>query len=370
MEQKSVVEQWDMIKIMEAVLALPNNLDSLALRETRKHWVTDGTMIWSTEPIFHEKQFLIDSCNHQPFASTTNPLEYDNEQGRRLQVADVTITYRQAIDLTDDVGEIFFDETSARFKDSRPHILVKGLNAFFARHARRQLRHPNVPVPTTLWPPADANAQTLDDNPFVCVGANKSFGTGAGKSLENQNKTVCAKDGFTLSVRPGVEAMFINLGKATSGFFEPNITVQDFINNAWDARSLSEILGCLKGLKVKITYKTRDTTAVTFPSSRSRIRFIMEVTDFCEVETRISRTPLWPRAKNVAHWYHPNSPYNRDNQYPTQTIHLVNDWDFAVTLATMRGSTQSAQNGTQPSVCRFCRGSLSLVVSLQLRRRR
>ncbi|KAK3058482.1 hypothetical protein LTR09_000046 [Extremus antarcticus] len=312
-QQSVVKKQWDMIEALEVLLRTQQtDVDVMALNKNLPYWVTDGTMIWSTRPIFNESETAPGSYRHGQLPP--QQLQYDNECGRTLVIDSIFITFHQAINLSRPVSELFHDSTSAKFKDSVPNILVKGLNAFFSRHARRLLSHPATARPHI----PHATAQTSNDNPFVCVGASKSFhGATAGRDLDPR-KTIAAKSGFSLSVRPGVASMYVNLSKATSPFFAKSITVQDFIDAA-RGRSENEIINCLKGLKVEIKLMTNN-TAVTFPKVRNRIRFIKEVSTKNVFQEDRLRPGQWPQLpfeqQTVGHWFDANSPYRRQHPHP------------------------------------------------------
>ncbi|KAK5170195.1 uncharacterized protein LTR77_004781 [Saxophila tyrrhenica] len=313
--QRSVVKkQWDMIQIFNERLR-QTNPDSQALRANVAYWVTDGSMIWSTRPIFNESETEPFAYQHGPLPSPQ--LTYRNECGRALTIETVNFKYRQAIDLSKPMHEIFFDHTSIRFRDSEPNILVKGLNAFFSRNVRHQLRHPSMP----------------QANDFICVGANESYpgGTGpkASQPLDNR-QMICAKHGFSLSIRPGVQSMYVNLSNATTPFFEEAITVQAFYDAGVRAGSTAgELRNCLKGLKVKITHTVNQ--AQVFPANRPElmIRFIKEVSVPVHQEKRIS--PTWHPVTNVGAWYDRNSVHRQHAEFPNPHLVLTKD-DYAVNV--------------------------------------
>lgn len=300
-----VKKQWDMLAILrECTLQNAAPSDSCKmLRDKLSQWVTDGTMVWSTLPLFSQG----DPAAHPTAVELLEtPLQYENECGTILTIQQINIKYRQTIQLNANVANTFFDNASSRFKDSTPNILVKGLNAFFARHARRQLAHPLL--------------QTAQ-SPYISVGAAKTFHTQDPDA--NLTGALRAKHGFFLSVRPGVEETFINLTKATSPFIG-DVTVQQFLS-ADTERSDNERQSCLRGVKVEITYRTnKDGGPSPRRQANSKFRFIKEIGRLVGDERSISRSK-WPNSnvKSVADWYSSTSPYATDPEFPVnyQIIH-------------------------------------------------
>ncbi|KAK4539622.1 hypothetical protein LTR36_010505 [Oleoguttula mirabilis] len=284
-----VKKQADKLLALEASLSLPlcNNLQT-----HRNSWVTDGDLIWSTVP-------LLPTVNVQTLpqpiilaGTVANPvaLQYDNEMGARLDIRRVQIDFNITIDLSRPVGELFYDTTAGSYDDSVPGILTRGLNTFFTSYVR--------------------------NNPamFTAFGRqNKCFFNNQGYSLDSppQQPTLRAMKGYYLSVRPGVQSLFLNINTATSPFYQ-NLLVSDLISRmtatgaAGQSRPQHEVARALKGVKVRIEYNTN----VNFPTEASRTRFI----DSVGLQVQAQPTQL-PNVMLSA-WYNRAGPYTGLPDYP------------------------------------------------------
>ena len=217
------------------------HLDNVGNNDRHRKWVTDGDLIWSVVPLFDPN----DASIGPPSLYPNDRVQYVNEMGATLDLEEIHITSVRTIDLSRHVGQMFYDTSTAAFDDSDPGLISRGLNAFFSRFARETQMN-------------------------VSPSANKSFATGQPVSLDpGPQRTLLALKGFFLSVRPGIESMYLNVNNATSPFFEP-ILVSEFIQRARATRSDGEIRAVLKGVKVRIMYQTR----TNFTSEGSRMRFV------------------------------------------------------------------------------------------------
>ena len=275
--------------------------------------MSDGSLIWSSVGLFsatHPNQSAV------PIAVTPpGPvLQYENETGNLLTVARVGIDFRQTIDLTGAIGDLFYDATSPSYRDSAPEILTRGLNAFFTKHVRDRSDPPR-PVPSGAPPPT-----------FTCVGLNKSFpATAGGFVLDGQGEPVILRgnSGFYLSVRPGISNLHVNISSATSPFLQDGISVQHYIQRCIGAthnRSLGEAFAILKGVKVRISYNTiNDST--TFPNANSRFRFIKTI---AAPATPANVSQRWraPTCITASQWYAPSSPWAVSPDFPRPALNL------------------------------------------------
>ena len=282
--------------------ALHFRLGSAVLTNT---WVSDGDLIWSLRPLFDDQNWQAVPAGL--LAQTNAPLRYTNEMGRLLDLEQIHIRPKCVLDLSRRVGELFFDTTASSWDNSTPGILTRGLNAFFTAYVRDR--------PDELTP----------------AGLNKSFRNVQGHHLDrfNDRQTLRALNGFFLSVRPGVQNMYLNISTATSPFFE-NILVSDFIARMQAARpprDLGEILRVLAGTKVRIEYNV-NRTAQVFPTAASRIRFIktlihQPVAHGPANPAQASAVPMSPslyslngRAATVQDFYAKASAYSGFPEYP------------------------------------------------------
>ena len=306
-----VKKQWDQLKVLQTITfaQTPYPQYSTALNTNSLHWVSDGSTIWSTVALFNAD---LPSQEPGPLISTpAQTVRYENETGVFLDVDRVDITFRQEFDLTRPVGELFFDATAATFSESAPSILTRGLNAFFTRYVRDR-SDPVVPHQTIA---------------YARSGFNKSFPTTGGAAVSEldgnrvSQQTLQAISGFSLSVRPGVQAMYVNVSIATSPFFK-NVTVQQFIERCIhypQGRSAEEVFRALKGIKVRIAHHTRN-DQITFPQPNSRFRFINGIVDRADqAPTSPSRYDN-PQVRNAAQWYAKDSPYRTRPEFPHTAV--------------------------------------------------
>lgn len=133
-----VKKQWDRLKILQTITFVRSSQPGYApytdaLYTNLPCWVSDGSLIWSTVGLF----------NHDPrqtpgplVSTAAQAINYENEMGKQSTIEQVNVTFRQHLDLTRPVGELFFNATAASFRDSDPSILTRGLNAFFTRFIR------------------------------------------------------------------------------------------------------------------------------------------------------------------------------------------------------------------------------------------
>ncbi|TKA72344.1 hypothetical protein B0A55_06764 [Friedmanniomyces simplex] len=212
-----------------------------------KKWVTDGDLIWSVVPLFDPNDPAIVP---QPLQSSgAVQIRYVNETGIPLDLEEITLSFVRSIDLTRHVGEMFYDTSIASYDDSDPGLITRGLDAFFSRFARESRQN----VSTSANKSFSRRPQPLDTN--------------------TAQQTLSAMTGYVLSVRPGIESMYLNVNHATSPFFEP-VLVSNFID--WSrrlGRSEGELRAVLEGVKVRIMYDKRR----EFTAEDQRMRFITSV---------------------------------------------------------------------------------------------
>ncbi|KAI7155980.1 hypothetical protein KC349_g6588 [Hortaea werneckii] len=277
------------------------------------YWVTDGDLIWSTKPLFD----ATDHTAEPPPLSTSNntQIQYINEMGDQLTVECVRIEYLTTVNLTENIGELFYDASALSWDNGTPGLISRGLNLFFTRFARENANH----TTTTL---------------------NKSFINGDRKTLDNDavDRTMFALRGFFLSVRPGVESLYLNINRATSPFIEGGLTVQEMMDRLiqQQGRSDGEARAVLKGLKVRIIYDK----VVNFATDQKRIRFINCIgkkPNHGPVLSKINQISANPTYQTHAHqnvtvhdWY--TSPqFQNDPDAPSSALTLTGN-EFAVNV--------------------------------------
>ncbi|KAI7256874.1 hypothetical protein KC352_g11097 [Hortaea werneckii] len=248
-----VKRQADKLSVMDVIKTqiLPQHLSVVANGVPRSdYWVTDGDLIWSTKPLFDATDAAM--APGLLSASGITQIQYINEMGDQLTLTDVDITYLTTVDLTQSVGELFYDASAPSWDDGKPGLISRGLNLFFTRFARE------------------------NTNNNTTTALNKSFINADTGILDNAaaHRTMFALRGFFLSVRPGVESLYLNINRATSPFIQGDLTVQEMMDRLANAqgqgRGVGEARAVLKGLRVRIIYDK----VVNFATDQQRIRFI------------------------------------------------------------------------------------------------
>ncbi|KAI7380752.1 hypothetical protein KC328_g12615 [Hortaea werneckii] len=276
--------------------------------------VTDGDLIWSTKPLFD----ATDAAMAPGLLSTFNntQVQYINEMGDQLTLADVDISFLTTLNLTQSIDKLFYDASAPTWDDGTPGLISRGLNLFFTRFARENA---NNNTTTTL---------------------NKSFINADKKTLDNDaaHRTMFALRGFFLSVRPGVESLYLNVNRATSPFIEADLTVQQLmarLTHPQQGRSEGEARALLKGLKVRIIYDK----VVNFAGPQQRIRFIncigklrngQILSKINQVEANPTYRTIGHRAVTVRDWYR-LPQFQNDPDAPSSTLTLTGN-EFAVNV--------------------------------------
>ncbi|KAK5115354.1 hypothetical protein LTR62_001554 [Meristemomyces frigidus] len=202
---KKTADKRAIIDEVSQNLSLYGNYLSNARAVNRKDmWVTDGDLIWSVVPLFHATE---PATVPQPLCSANHTINYINEMGKSLPINKVTVSFVKTIDMTRPIGQMFFDDTADTYDESDPGLITRGFNAFFSRFARE----------------SSTNTSTS---------ANKSYANHIVSSLDRSgNQYLFAMKGFFLSVRPGIESLYLNVNNATSPFMA-SISVSDFFKHA------------------------------------------------------------------------------------------------------------------------------------------
>ncbi|GAB1728399.1 hypothetical protein NU195Hw_g1702t1 [Hortaea werneckii] len=332
-----VKRQADKLSVMDVIStqSLPQHLSQRDANGVSRsdYWVTDGDLIWSTKPLFDAS----DETAEPPVLSTSNntQIQYINEMGDQLTVEYVRISYLRTIDLTENIGELFYGSSEPSWDDGTPGLISRGLNLFFTRFAREN---------------ANNTTPTL----------NKSFINERLKSLDSAGAlpTIFAMRGFFLSVRPGVESLYININRATSPFIEADLTVQQMMDRLvqQQGRSQGEARAVLKGLKVRIIYDK----VVNFATDQQRIHFIN-----C-IGVKPNSGPVLYQINQI----HANPTY-QTHGHQTVTVHdwytppqFQNDPDAPSPALTFTGNEYAVNVGSDP---RRDRDNVCWIPATQLR---
>ncbi|RMY71806.1 hypothetical protein D0863_04911 [Hortaea werneckii] len=312
-----VKRQADKLSVMDVIRtqSLPQHLSHKGANGVPRsdYWVTDGDLIWSTKPLFH----ATDETAEPPDLSTSNNTEvqYINEMGDQLTVELVRISYLRTLDLNENIVELFYDSSAPSWDDGNPGLISRGLNLFFTRFARENANN----TTTTL---------------------NKSFINENLKALDSARvlPTIFAMRGFFLSVRPGVERLYLNINRSTSPFIEADLTVQQMMNRLvqQQGRSEGEARAVLKGLKVRIIYDK----VVNFATDQQRIRIINCIgkkSNNGSVLSRINQVDANPTFQTHGHqtvtvhdWYTPPQ-FQNDPDAPSPALTLTGN-EYAVNV--------------------------------------
>ena len=225
----------DKMKIMELLRATCPSLSN------SNKWVTDGDLIWSTARLF-------DSSNESTgqVYLTRNNLSYENECGETLSVAQVTIALSQIITPNTQFGLLFSDAAAAASKRSNANILLRGLNAFFTAHARSQTQQ------------------------YLFTTGSKGYNHTRQLHVDN---VLHALPGFTLSTRPGIQRLLLNVNTNCSVFFKQQNLNQFLRSQTYHRKTSRQKTAMLKGTKVSLTFDIQS----GWPSQDARVRFIQEV---------------------------------------------------------------------------------------------
>jgi len=146
------------------------------------YWVSDGELIWSTLLLFHAT-----NAQHVPAplrVANVAIIQYTNEMGSLLTLNEVRITPVRTINLTQAIGQLFYDAAAPSWDGSTPGLVTRGLNVYFTRFARETATNTTINSNKSF---INLNARDLDVNPA--------------------RRTLFAMKGFFLSVRPGVQSM-------------------------------------------------------------------------------------------------------------------------------------------------------------------
>ncbi|KAK6382466.1 hypothetical protein LTR65_010843 [Meristemomyces frigidus] len=162
-------------------------------------WVTDYDMIWSSKPLFDNKDHHVVPPGMQNI-SGINPNSFKRHRRRRL------------------------DHLPQSHRPGQ-NLLARGLNAMVTTYARGQ-----------------ANYFAKNANQFYDVNRSKDI-----------DRRLRALSGFFVSVRPGSQQLLLNINLRCSPFLQSNMTVHDFIGKRTGKKALMSVL---EGLKVMITYET------------------------------------------------------------------------------------------------------------------
>jgi hypothetical protein len=173
--------------------------------QTRRDYATDHDLIWATKPLF--------PATKKDEVSTPRPtqsflVERPHTQQRILFVG-VSITFEKQIDALQSPQDLLRDSDASPERADDAVVLIRGINAFMTQHAR----------------------DNMTAQPYANTAANRFFFTRAPHEmhLDHRNpRALRAFRGFSVSTRPGVDHMLLNIHVGASPFLE-NVSVQQLI---------------------------------------------------------------------------------------------------------------------------------------------
>jgi hypothetical protein len=186
------------------------------------NWVTDGTNIWSTVPLFNDANFTMVPGDEARLVGT------NSNSCRTITAVLASVTYKCVINLQKSIGQLYGDSKGRVKGDDESALLQRGLNAMISKYA--------------------TDAAVRQGTQTLQSGANKFYNTSTRPAQLSQY--VKAFHGFFISVLPGAQQLFVNINLRCSSFLIPGLGIQDIVNSCG---TLSKADSVLRGLKVKLT---------------------------------------------------------------------------------------------------------------------
>jgi hypothetical protein len=178
---------------------------------TRRDCATDHDLIWATKPLFADANGEIST----PQPTQRFPVHHPHTN-QRIEFEEVTIHYLKCINaLQSPLDLLQNSEQSADGADDGA-ILIRGFNAFMTQHARDNMATQHY-------------ASTAANRFFLTQGSHEQHLDGP------RPRALRAFRGFSVSTRPGVKDMLLNIHVGASPFLE-NVSVQQLIQRLKDMK--------------------------------------------------------------------------------------------------------------------------------------
>lgn len=187
-EKKAIFEQ---LKFQNGYLEL----------QTRRDYATDHDLIWATKPLFPDKE----GENSTPRPTQRFPAAHPHTQ-QVIAFKQVRIHFLKRIDASQSPLELFQSSVASHDGADDGAILIRGINAFIFHYAR----------------------DNLDTQHYASTAANRFFLTRAPNERHldaSDRRALRAFRGFSVSTRPGVDHLLLNIHVGASPFLE-NVSVQ------------------------------------------------------------------------------------------------------------------------------------------------
>ncbi|KJX96923.1 hypothetical protein TI39_contig594g00028 [Zymoseptoria brevis] len=266
-----------------------------------KRWVTDYSNIWSTEDLFNS------TITTTPVRTlTTGIMNYENECGVTLPISRVEISYVDTINPRESVVQQFHVAGAVTNNNTRPALLLRGLNAFLTESARQPQQNPQ--------------------QNFTFTSGSKAFDPATSTPL---GPTLSTLAGFFLSARPGIDRLLLNINTATSAFFNRQTVQALLTTQPYDRLSREQRRGLIKGLKVRIMYSP----AVPW-TNRAEYRFIQDIHHLPASQH------TWNGAQTINNFYN-NISSQGHPFYPSTAVNVM-PAAFSILVSTSSGNLAAA----------------------------
>lgn len=173
---------------------------------SHRNYATDHDLIWATGPLFPvegDKQAVLPATQ---IFTVNHP-----HTNHLITFESVSITWKTQIDSSQSPLAMLQSSNASIDASDDGAILIRGINAFVTQHARENMS-------TQQYASTAANRFFLTQHPHE-------------KHLDRQNRhTLRAFRGFSVSTRPGVDDLYLNIHVGASPFLE-DITVQQLLRN-------------------------------------------------------------------------------------------------------------------------------------------
>jgi hypothetical protein len=179
--------------------------------QTRRDYATDHDLIWATKPLFPE----IEGEPSAPRPMQRFPVNHPHTQ-QLIAFEEVRIHYLKCIDASQSPLDLLRNSEQSPDRADDGVVLIRGINAFMTQHAR----------------------DNMDAENYASTAANRFFLTQEPheRHLDRpDSRALRAFRGFSVSTRPGVDHMLLNIHVGASPFLE-NASIQQLISRLKDMK--------------------------------------------------------------------------------------------------------------------------------------
>jgi len=182
----------------------------LGYQNLRNHqnYATDYELIWATDPLFPVDK----DQQATPQATQTFPVNHPHTN-IPITFESVSITWMKRIDASQSPLAMLRSSNASTNSPDDGAILIRGINAFMTQHARENMD-------------AQHYASTAANRFFLTQGDHEKHLDG----WQHLQQNLRAFRGFSISARPGVDDLYLNIHVGASPFLE-NVTVQQLLKH-------------------------------------------------------------------------------------------------------------------------------------------